>query len=287
MANAASPGIRCREIAEADLPALAELLAKGFPRPAAYWTAALQTLARREAPENYPRFGFLLERDARPVGALLTIFTRVPGAPDRTRCNISSWYVDPESRAGGYASALIAAALRYKEVTYINVSPARHTWRIIEAQGFRRFCEGQILCAPALGGFAVKAKAEGFDPAALGAEESELLAAHQNSGCIPLIVREDDKIYPFVFAPRRVFHGLAPAAQLVFCRDIADFRRFAGVLGRRLALRGYFLIQLDANGPTPGLFGVYRANSGPKYFKGSDRPRCGDLAYCETVLFGP
>jgi hypothetical protein len=41
---------------------------------------------------------------------------------------------------------------------------------------------------------------------------------------------------------------------------------------------------LDANGPIPGLYGKYRANM-PRYFRGPDRPRLGDLAYTEAALF--
>ncbi|HMK88108.1 MAG TPA: GNAT family N-acetyltransferase [Methylocystis sp.] len=291
MANAGSVAIRRREICRDDLPALAELLARGFPRPLGFWTTALEALALRPVPENYPRYGFLLEQEGRPVGVLLTLFTRVPGAPDRLRCNISSWYVDPACRAGGYASALIAAALRFKEVTYVNVSPARHTWQIIEAQGFRRYCEGQMICAPLLGGLFSKARAAAFDVAAdygatLDEEERALLASHQAYGCVALVVTEAGRAFPFIFLPRRVLKGILPVMQLVYCRDRADFVRFSGALGRALALRGHAFVVLDANAAIPGLIGVFRADSGPKYYKGPDRPRLGDLAYCESVLFG-
>lgn len=293
MANAAARAMRCREIAAEDLAALADLLARGFPdRPKAYWTRALNVLAQRDAPQAYPRFGFLLERDGRPVGVILTIFSTAPGTGSPARCNISSWCVDPEVRAGGYASALIASALRFKDVTYINVSPAQHTWRIIEAQGFRRYCEGQMLCAPALGGFFVKAKAARFDAAAaygpsLTPPEREILAAHKALGCLSFVVRDGDRAHPFVFQRRRAAQGLIAMAQLVYCREIAEFANYSGALGRALAARGYFLVSFDATGAAPGLFGLFRRDKGPKYFKGPERPRLGDLAFCETVLFGP
>ena len=167
-----------------DASALARLLAKGFPeRGEDYWLRAFETLANRDSPEGYPRFGYMLESDQGPVGVILMIFTRFADAP--VRCNISSWYVDERFR--GYASLLIAAAVRHKDVTYINISPATHTWPVIEAQGFR---------------------------------------------CHPTIL-------------------------------------------------------LDATEKIPGLAGKFLANRGPKYFKGPQRPRLGDLAFCESVLFGP
>jgi hypothetical protein len=45
---------------------------------------------------------------------------------------------------------------------------------------------------------------------------------------------------------------------LIYCGDIANFVRFAGPIGRYLALRGRPLVIVDANGPIPGLVGVYR-----------------------------
>jgi hypothetical protein len=42
---------------------------------------------------------------------------------------------------------------------------------------------------------------------------------------------------------------------------------------------------LDANGPIAGLIGRY-SDGAPKYVKGPDHLRLGDLAYSERVLFG-
>src|SRR6516164_8717367 len=87
--------VRCRQIAPDDLGRVAGLLAEGFPdRGQGYWASGLERMARRAPVEGCPRFGFLLEADGAPVGAVLTIFTDMgaPGEPD-LRCNISSWYV--------------------------------------------------------------------------------------------------------------------------------------------------------------------------------------------------
>ena len=43
----------------------------------------------------------------------------------------------------------------------------------------------------------------------------------------------------------------------------------------------------DANGPVAGLTGIYTERRGRKYFKGPHRPRLGDLADTELVLYGP
>lgn len=289
MTQDCSPRIRCRMINEADTQALAELLAKGFPeRSRSYWLRALEILAQRDAPESYPRFGYLLEHEGTPVGVILMIFTRL--GEGRIRCNISSWYV--EERHRGYASLLIAAAVRHKDVTYVNISPAVHTWRVIEAQGFRRYCDGQMLTIPALSRWAPNARARIFDARrdygdGLSAQERDLLTSHVEHGCLAFVVQEKRQAHPFVFQPRRMLKGLLPTLQLIYCRDLADFQKFAGPLGRELLRRGYPTVLVDASEPLTGLVGIFRRDRGPKYFKGPERPRLGDLAFTESVLFGP
>ena len=69
----------------------------------------------------------------------------------------------------------------------------------------------------------------------------------------------------------RLVKSAIPCAQLIYCRDIADFVRFAGPIGR---------------GPIAGVAGTYRRGTAPKYFRGPLRPRLGDLAYTEYALLG-
>lgn len=288
MTQDVTPRIRCRMIADSDAPAVAGLLTRGFPdRTLDYWRRALETLARRDAPEGYPRFGYLLEHEGAPVGVILMIFTRIG---DKIRCNISSWYVDEPHR--GYASLLIAAAVRHKDVTYVNISPATHTWRVIEAQGFRRYCDGQMLTIPALSRWTANARVRPFDRKrdygdALSAQEIDLLAAHAERGCLAFVVHAKREAHPFVFLPRRMLKGVFSTLQLVYCRDIVDFQRFAGPLGRALLREGHPTVMVDASERLPGLFGQFFRDRGPKYFKGPQRPRLGDLSFCESVLFGP
>lgn len=289
MTASATPRIRCRMISGQDASALARLLAKGFPeRGEDYWLRAFETLANRDSPEGYPRFGYMLESDQGPVGVILMIFTRFADAT--VRCNISSWYVDERFR--GYASLLIAAAVRHKDVTYINISPATHTWPVIEAQGFRCYATGQMLAIPALSKWTANVRVRAYDKTrdygeTLSSRERNLIESHTEHGCLALITHEKRAAHPFVFLPRRVLKGLFPTQQLVYCRDLSDLQRFAGPIGRELLRRGHPTILLDATEKIPGLAGKFLANRGPKYFKGPQRPRLGDLAFCESVLFGP
>ena len=285
---AAAEKVRCRQITAEDLPAVARLLAAGFPdRSIGYWSAALNALRGRVAPEGYPQFGYLLQGEAAVVGVLLLIFVEVGGG--KVRCNVSSWYVDPAYRM--HAAPLVSAALRFKHVTYLNVSPARSTWPILEAQGYRRYVEGQFASLPALSlagvGATVRAYRSDRDDARLPPEEAALLQDHAACGCLVLMCeRGGEEIAPLVFLPRNVKHLGKVAMQLAYCRDTADFARYAGPVGRFLARRGVVVVLCDGEGPIAGLIGRFFQDRSPKYFKGADRPRLNDLAYTEAVLFG-
>ncbi len=204
-------------------------------------------------------------------------------------CNFSSWYVDPGYRS--YGAWLVSTALRHTDATYINISADSHTWRTIEAQGFRRYTDGMILSFPALGRPVPGVSIETFDPARdyhniLSAAEYDLLAAHVGYGCLALIAREGGSGHPFVFARRNALRGVIPNHQLCYCRDVADFARFSGPLGRALLKQGVFAVLVEANGPLPALPGRYFAGVRPSYFKGSKEPPIGDLAFTEAVFFG-
>jgi len=285
------PGIRCRQIGERDVPAVAQLLARGFPnRKRQFWLQGLDQLARREPPRDLPKYGYLLETNGEVVGAILLICAamRPGGAAEPPRCNLSSWYVEPAYRA--YASLLVSHALRHKDVTYLNVSAAPHTWPIIEAQGFLRYSEGLFISLPVLnsrsGGETVHVFDASRRPAvAFDRFDQEVLDQHAGHGCISLWCATAERAYPFVFR-RRLVKDFIPYAQLIYCRDIADFVRFAGPLGWHLAWRGRPIVIVDSNGVIPGLAGIFRRGKNPKYFKGPQRPRLGDLAYTEYAILG-
>jgi hypothetical protein len=285
-----SHGIRCRIIEETDVVGIATLLAAGFPkRDREFWLRALRLLGTHESPPSLPKYGYLLESEGSPVGVILLI-----GSSERTlkghtiRCNLSSWYVKPRFRA--YAPMLVSQATRNKSITYFNVSPAPHTRRIIEAQGFSRYCDGVFVSVPMLSGIFRREHVKVLDArqkveVACDAGEQDVLLQHAALGCVSLWCVTPDRAYPFVFRTRSV-KSIIPVVQLLYCRDIADFARFAGPIGRFFALRGKFVTIVDANGKIPGLAGIFLPGKMPKYFKGPRAPRLGDLAYSEIAIFG-
>jgi hypothetical protein len=284
-------GIRCREITEADIGAVADLLTRGFAgRSREYWLRGLRRQAERETPQGYPRYGYLLDNAGTPVGVLLLLHkSMIDGS---VGCNLSSWYVDPAFR--NHAVLLTAFAQRNKEVTYFNISPASFTWPIIEAQGFRCYCRGLFFSLPALSHAepAIRIEivsAETKAIAGLPDSELELLRSQARHGCRSLVCHTTSGPLPFIFLALRIRRGwlAPPAMQLVYCRETSDYVRCAGAIGRFLLRRGQLAVLLDANGRIPELVGTYSEARGRKYFKGPNPPRLADLTETELVLYGP
>lgn len=284
------PGkIGTREILESDLGDVVQLLARGFSRrPPAYWWRGLDIMRKHPRPPELPKYGYLLENNRRPVGVILLISTTIrAGEPSATRSNLSSWYVDPTFRS--YSPFLISRAISNRNVTYLNISPVPHVRPIIEAQGFVRYSSGQFVTS-AWSTYRRDIRAKIF---AVGCSrnlqfdgaERELLMVHANYSCISLWCETSNSVHPFVFLPRLV-KSFIPCAQLIYCRSIEDFVKFSGPIARFLALRGRPFILIDSNGPIPGLVGLYFDEVAPKYFKGPEQPRLGDLAYTEAAIFG-
>ena len=253
----------------------------------------LRRQAAREVPQGYPRFGYLLDNNGVAVGVLLLLYTsRTDGEAATIRCNLSSWYVDPAFR--NYAPLLTTVAQRKKEVTYLNISPATWTWSIIEAQGFNCYCSGLFFSIPALSRVEAGTTVEIVSPETRAIDglpdaDVKLLTSHARYGCLSLVCRTTGGAFPFILMPLRVRRGwiAPPAMQLIYCRDVAEYVRCAGQIGRLLIRRGKFSVMLDANGPIPGLTGIYSEARGRKYFKGPHLPRHADLAETELVLYGP
>jgi hypothetical protein len=278
----------CREITAADLEPIVDLLTHGYAkRDRGFWARRLKRLSQHSSLAGFPKYGFLLEVDGRVVGTIFTIFSTVMiGPTQRTRCYLSSWYVEPAFR--GWATILAKRALSFKDVTYLNVTPTEDVRSLLRAQGYALFSEGRFAFAPALAGTSEAAKVALFSagpPHADGLEafEVELLSRHADYGCISLTCATANARHPFVFQ-KGYRARIIPVARLVYCRDIEDVQRFAGLLGRFLLARGYAIVLLDTDQPIRGLVGIH-SKKYPMFFKGPDRPRLGDLAYSPRVIF--
>ncbi|HEX3232424.1 MAG TPA: hypothetical protein VHQ95_25820 [Pyrinomonadaceae bacterium] len=246
-------------------------------------------LTNHPAPSGLPQYGYLLENGDTPVGVILLIFVNARTAGGRTtRGNVSSWYVEPAFRS--YAALLVSCALKHKDVSYLNVTAAPSTRAIADAQGYHMYSRGLFVATPALSlrSFEAETRLVNTQPPPDGhfePWEQDLLFEHAKYGCISLWCETSERAYPFVFRARWI-RGIIPYVQLVYCRDIKDLARLAGPIGRFLLLRGHLFVGIDSNGSIADLVGKYFDGKMPKYFKGRDCPRLGDLAYTEIAMFG-
>jgi hypothetical protein len=284
------PRVRARQIGDSDIEAVADLLTRGFAprRTRQYWQRGFDRMAARPPLEGTPKFGYLMERAGVPVGAILLIHaTARTGTGWSIRCNVSSWYVEPAFR--GQAPLLISQALKRRDVTYVNMSPARHTRPIVEAQGFTRYSNGQFFTLLMPSPFAKTRQTivmpDATPQGEFAPDDRDLLVDHAGFGCISFWCQKDGRAYPFVFVPR-ILKRMVPCVQLIYCRSVDDLAEFSGPIGTFLTARGRNLVLIDANGPIRGLVGKYVAGLAPKYFRGPAAPRLGDLAYTEAALFG-
>jgi hypothetical protein len=206
------------------------------------------------------------------VGVILLISSK---RGEQIISNLSSWYVEPQWRA--HSTLLISLATKLKHVTYLNASPAPHTWRTLQAQGFTPYNFGRSAV------FALPGRGTVSEAIPDDLPEAQLLRDHRAMGWISLTVEKDGIVSPFVFKPRRLDKPPLPVMDVMFCRSPEDFRRCAPALARYFLPRSLgFLIDGDSD----AMLSHYAEGKEPRYFKGPYRPVLGDLAYTEKVIFG-
>jgi hypothetical protein len=275
--NAMAQKVRCRQIAESDLGALADLLARGFSRSdRGDWVRGLARMAAMPPVDDLPRFGYVLEQEQNLVGVLLLISSRRPDG--RVVANLSSWYVKPAWRS--HSTQLVSMTTKNKQVTYLNASPAPHTWRILQALGFKPFNFGRSAAFPVLsfGGGRVCDIIPGDLP------EHDMLLAHRAMGCINLVCEKDGAVHPFIFRSRRLERPPVRMMELLYCRATGDFERCGAALGRYFLKQGVPGVLLD--GKVSGMISHYVSGKEPRFYKGPAAPLLNDLAFTEKVIFG-
>ena len=268
--------VRCRQIADRDLGVLPGLLAYGFPRTTHdFWSDGLARMAAMPAVEGMPRFGYVLENDTDIVGVLLLLSSR-RGA--RIVANLSGWYVEPNWRA--HSPLLVAMATKQKQVTYVNASPAPHTWRTLEAQSFIPYNFGRSAV------FALPGRGRVSQAIPDDLPEAQLLRDHRALGWISLVVEKDGVVSPVVLRPRRLDRPPVPMMDVMYCRSPEDLARCAPALTRHFLSRSLgFLIDGDVPSSNFAVWGHYVEGKERRYYKGPWRPRLGDLAYTEKAIF--
>jgi hypothetical protein len=285
--------IRCRQITSSGLAAVARLLAEGFPRRRhAFWQKGLERMARRQCPEGSPQFGYCLDADGQLVGVILMIASQrsINGVP-ATFTNLASWYVKPEFRP--YAHQLAAMALKNRTTSYVNVTAAPSTWPVVESQGYRKYCNGLFFAWAALAKPQPTISIHGFSEVSARADvramaEFDILQRHAQWGCTVLVVEEAGKLSGFVFRRLAMRSGLIslPAMFAIHAPSRDELVRLAGNFGRYFIWSAAPILVMDANGPVPGLRGLFTEKRGRKFAKGPLQPDLCNLADTELAIFG-
>ena len=269
----AAARVRCRPITDADLDGLAGLLTRGFARSReSYWQRGFARWQNVPAIEGVPRYGYVLDDGTQPVGVILLISSLRGG---QIVSNLSSWYVEPQYRT--HSTLLISLATKLKHVTYLNASPAPHTWKTLQAQGFQPYNFGRSLV------FALPGRGVVSDVIPDDLPEAQLLRDHRAMGWTSLVVERDGIVSPFVFKPRKLDRPPLPVMDVMFTRSPADFTACAPALAKHFLPQGRMGFLID--GDQPGI-AHYAQGKEPRWFKGPVRPVLGDLAYTEKVVFG-
>lgn len=266
--------VHCRPIAESDLNGLADLLTRGFPATRrSTWINGFARWQQMPTVEGVPRYGYLLDGGVGPVGVILLISSRRGG---QIIANLSSWYVEPQWRT--HSTMLIGLATKLKHITYLNASPAAHTWRTLQTQGFTPYNFGRSAV------FALPGRGHVSEAIPDELPEAQLLHDHRKMGWISLVVDKDGIVSPFVFKPRMLDRPPMPVMDVMFTRSPDDFRRCASALARHFLRSGSLGFLID--GDMEGHLSHYVEGKEPRYFKGPYRPVLGDLAYTEKAIFG-
>ena len=221
--------VRCRQIEESDLDALAALFQRGFvPSKREFWDKGLANMAALTPIEGIPRFGHVLESPEGLVGGLLTISSC---RGDQVISNVSAWYVQESYRA--YSTFLVSVATRLKQVIYLNASPAHHTWRTLELTGWKLYNNGRSAVFPLLG----RSYGQVSETIPDDLLERKLLEDHRALGCVSLVCERDGAVSPFVFKRRWWGRLHLPMMEIIYCRGTAEFEKHAAALGRYLSIR--------------------------------------------------
>jgi len=275
--------MRIREIQETDLSAVLQLLIVGFPKKTpVYWAHVLSVLAARPRCGGLPVFGLALEIE----GALQGLMLMISGQKNGDRfCNLSSWYVRPEYRK--FSPFLFQRALRPKDVSFTDCSPAPHVLPIITKFGFCPYSCGTLLIDPraSLRSSAPIRNIRTTLPEQIAPDLRITIESHLSYGCRGFLIEGQRQCpMPVLYRTTRLKRAV-PSARIVY-GDPDIIIANAGGLMRKLMRRGIMLMLIDlpcGSNPTLGrIFPEYEV----RYVRGPNIPDVGDLLDTEVSVFG-
>ena len=234
---------RCRQIAEADLDAVADLLTRGFPRrPRDYWAdGAGARCARRADARGLPAVRLPAGGRRRGGGGVILLIFADPAT---ATAPVALQRLELVRRAGlpqpcGAADALAAASC--KHVTYLNTSPAGTPGRSSTRRAIAATARASSSACRRCAGARRAAGCRRCRDRRRGrlAPSCDLLRGHAAHGCLVLVCETRERPMPFVFLRRAARHARRAArCSWSTAATPRDFVRCAGPLGRFLLRRG-------------------------------------------------
>ncbi len=235
---------------DADLADAERLLSEGFPGlPAAFWAAVLARLKRYggNADAGVP-LGYLMLDGEEPVGVMLTParLQRQPDGRVQRIVNLSSWYVRPAFR--WRAGLMLRHVLADDAAVYTDLTPTPEVQKMLPLLGLHPLNRGvalhllPLLCLHP--GRGARLRLLGSDePAPPGGPPRDMVEAHRELGCLPLLL--DHAGGQALLVCKRVRVRGIPAAQLVYADSQALLLRHRGALARGLLAFGLMLFVHD------------------------------------------
>jgi hypothetical protein len=280
-----------RPLDEDDFPLAAALLAEGFPvRTRAQWDAGLQLLKRYagNAACGVP-YGRLLVVDGQAVGIALTPASERQRADGSrvTLVNFSSWYVREEHR--WRAPLMLRALVADPRATYLDLTPLPQVEKILQVVGFRAVNDGTTvaslpLCAAGTAHGARVRELTDADRLPPGSPPREMLLAHRDLGCVPLLLEHEGGSTLFVYRPRPLRR--MPAARLKYIGSHRLLRRHLPALARHLVARGLLFLSWDTRRGEAPRWGTVHRGWGTWYAKGEIDEDCTDFIGSELCILG-
>jgi hypothetical protein len=260
------------------------LLRRGFPdRTESYWRDGFEAVSER-AQGDHP-LGFILRRSQQDAGVILT-FASNRGGEGGPVVNLSSWYVDPDSRQ--LASLMLKSVIRAAG-TYTDFTPTRQVEAINRMLGFERQVDerGLVFLPVTPRRHEPGATLENFDPAGdykLDQYSLTMLADHASLGCRALVLKEAGTDWPIVLRTRSV-RGLS-IAELVYA-EVGPTLRNISLFKRYLIRRGIALLAWEYLSDAPPDLPIVHRRPQPRYVKrtaqASLQPGRIDFTYSELI----
>ncbi len=259
------------------------VLARGFPsHPAQFWQSGLERLARYQT--GAP-LGYLLSAGGKDAGVILTIASAQPDGDGRLRkiVNLSSWYIDEAAR--WLAPRMLQQVVADDSVLYTDLTPTPSVSRLVGRFGFSPWTDGIALFVlpwSALG--RARADVQRFDrlphdafPAAI----REMLAQHQEFGCIAAGLWDGETLHPLIFSRLR---RAVPAVRLIYAASNALVAAHIGSISRFLMRERCALLAVNADRREPMPGGFFLPRAAPTFYKGAMDRRTVNHAYSEFVI---